>query len=228
MKLDRMRTRTLLLTAAVLAAGAQTALGECGPPTARTLAATETARIYAVPGATPKAPTAIVGCSLDTGGQPFAIAKQLTRTIRYGTRRITQRFLVQQPRLAGPFAAVAVRNFDAVGRGRTTIRIVDLRTGATATSTRTAPSGRARDWTVTDLGVSTDGRAAWITRYRPDPGSSQIFIKSVGVEATSIDSANIDPFSLEITELVQEDGHLDVSVDYTKNGGVDIGNSGIQ
>jgi hypothetical protein len=228
MKLAPMRTRTLLLTAAVLAAGAQTALGECGPPTARTLAATESARIYAVPGATAKAPTAILGCSLDTGGQPFAIAKQLTRTIKYGKRRISQRFIVQQPRLAGAFAAVAVRNFDAVGRGRTTIRIVDLRSGATATSTRTAPSGRARDWTVTDLGVATDGRAAWITRYRPDPAQSQIFIKSVGVDATSIDGGNIDPVSLEMTELVEDTGQLDVSVDYTKDGGASQGNSGIQ
>ena len=79
-----MRTRTLVLTAAVLAAGAQTALGVCGPPTARTLAVNESARIYAVPGATPKEPTTITGCSLESGGQPFAIAKQITRTIRYG------------------------------------------------------------------------------------------------------------------------------------------------
>jgi hypothetical protein len=96
--------------------------------------------------------------------------------IRYGKRRITQRLIVQQPRLTGPFAAVAVRNFDAVGRGRTTIRIVDLRTGAAATSRRTALSGSARDWTITDLGVGTDGRAAWIARYRPDPSQSQVLI----------------------------------------------------
>jgi hypothetical protein len=222
-----MRTRTLLVTGAVLAAGAQTALGVCGPPTARTLAVTESARIYAVPGATPKAPTTIVGCHLETGGRAVAIAKQLTRKIRYGKRRITQRLIVQQPRLTGPFAAVAVRNFDAVGRGRTTIRIVDLRTGAAATSRRTALSGSARDWTITDLGVSTDGRAAWIARYRPDPSQSQVFIKSVGVEATSIDAGNIDPFSLDVYELLQEDGHLDVSVNYTKDGGSSAGNSAI-
>ncbi|HMO00326.1 MAG TPA: hypothetical protein PKD59_13015 [Miltoncostaeaceae bacterium] len=222
-----MRTRTLLLTAAMLTVGAQTALGVCGPPAARTLAVTDSARIYAVPGATPTAPTTISGCHLETGGRAIPIAKQLTRTIRYGKRRITQRLIVQQPRLAGSFAAVAVRNFDAVGRGRTTIRIVDLRTGAVAASTRTAPSGAARDWTVTDLGVSTDGRAAWIARYRPDPSQSQVFIKSAGVDATSIDSGNMDPLSLEITELLQEDGHLDVSVDYTKDGGASAGNSGI-
>ena len=211
----------------MLAVGAETALGVCGPPAARTLAVTESARIYAVPGPTAKAPTTISGCHLETGGRAVAVAKQLTRKIRYGQRRITQRLIVQQPRLAGPFAAVAVRNFDAVGRGRTTIRIVDLRTGAVATSRRTALSGSARQWSITDLAVSTDGRAAWIARYRPDPSQSQVFIKSVGVEATSIDSGNVDPFSLELRELLLEDGRLDVSIDYTKDGGASIGNSAI-
>jgi hypothetical protein len=75
--------------------------------------------------------------------------------------------------------------------------------------------------------VSTDGRAAWIARYRPDPSQSQVFIKSVGVEATSIDAGNIDPFSLDVYELLQEDGHLDVSVNYTKDGGSSAGNSAI-
>lgn len=38
---------------------------------------------------------------------------------------MTQRITVQVPVIGGGFAGVAVRNFDSLGRGRTTIRVGD-------------------------------------------------------------------------------------------------------
>jgi hypothetical protein len=133
---------------------------------------------------------------------------------------------VQVPRINGAFGAIAVRNFDALGRGRTTIRAVDLRTGAPAfTSRKTTGSGPARQWNVTDLVVSSDGRGAWISVFRPSPSQSQVFIRTFTGDA-SIDSGLIDPFSLEIYELVTETG-LDASINYTKQGRTQLGNSSL-
>jgi hypothetical protein len=208
---------------AVLGLGAQAALGVCGPPPARTLAVSDTARIYAVPAA-PTKPVTIAGCSLEAGGAAVPLAKQFTRKIRVGKRSITQRSRVQVPILSGGFAGVAVRKFDALGRGSTTIRVVDLRSGAVAFTSRATrgSAGQARDWTVTDLVVAPDGRAAWIGFYRKDPSQSQVWIRSFAAVA-SIDTAAIDPVSLELSAT--EEGNY--GIDYTKDGGTGIGNSSL-
>jgi hypothetical protein len=170
----------------------------------------------------------IIGRHDASGGVPVVLGQQLTRRVKVGKRRfITQRLVVQVPPINGGFAGVAVRNFDSLGRGRTTIRVVDLVTGATTfTSRQTAGSGAARQWSVTDLALSSDGRAGWITVYRPDPSQSQVIIRTFAA-VQSIDSGTIDPLSLEETELVDESGALDASVDYTKDGGTAIGNSSL-
>ncbi len=222
-----MRTRTLLLTAAALGLAAQTALGVCGPTTARTLAVTDSARIYAVPAA-PGKPVKIVGCHLETGGAPVALATQLTRRVKAGKRLVQQKITITQTRINGAYGAIVVRNFDAIGRGKTTVRVVDLRSGAPQfASTKTAgATGRPRDWNVTDLVVSHDGRAAWIGVYRPQPSQAEIWIRAFSGVA-SIDAGPIDPVSLELNEVPIEDGTIDVGINYTKRGGTEPGNSSL-
>jgi hypothetical protein len=217
-----MKGRLAIVALIAFGIGSQAALGVCGPPTARTLAVSDSARIYAVPTASKK-PVTIVGCSLETGGVPVALAKQQTRRFKVGRRTIIQRISVQVPILSGGFAGVAVRNFDSLGRGGTTIRVTDLRAGAPAFTSRSTrgSEGQARDWNVTDLVVAPDGRAAWITVYRRDPSKSQVWIRSFAGVA-SIDTAAIDPFSLEL--VVTES---DYGIDYTKDGGTTPGNSSL-
>jgi len=137
-----MRLRTAVLALVALGIGSQVALGVCGPPAARTLAVTESARIYAQPAA-PGKPVKVFGCHLESGGVPIPLATQVTRRIKVGRRTIVQKITVQVPRINGAFGAIAVRNFDALGRGRTTIRAVDLRAGAPR-SPRARPPARAR------------------------------------------------------------------------------------
>ena len=140
---------------------------------------------------------------------------------------MVQRISVQVPRINGAFAAIAVRNFDGLGRGRTTIRVTDLRTGAPVFASRkTAGSGSARDWNITDLVVSSDGRGAWISVYRKAPSQSQVFIRGFSGDQP-IDSGLIDPFSLEVVETPNEAGGIDAGINYTKNGGAEAGNSGL-
>ena len=222
-----MKPRIVVGALVILGLGSQAALGVCGPPAARTLAVTDSARIYAQPAAR-GAPVKIVGCHLESGGVPIPLATQLTRNVRAGTRTVVQRIIVQVPRINGPFAAIAVRNFDTLGRGRTTIRVTDLRTGAPVFSSRqtTGTLGRARDWNVTDLVVSTDGRGAWITVYRRAPSQSQVWIHTFTGDS-SIDSGLIDPFSLEVVETPNETGGIDAGINYTKQGGTEPGNSSL-
>jgi len=223
-----MRTRTLLLTLVVTGIGAQTALGVCGPTAAKTLAVTESARIYEQPGVAVGKPAKIIGCHLETGGAPVVLAQAVTRRVKAGTRFVQQKISVQQPRINGYFAAVAVRNFDALGRGRTTIRVADLRTGVTQfTSTRTnGTDGRPRDWNVSDLVVSYDSRAAWISAFRPDPSRSTLWIRTfTGV--APIDTGAMDPTSLELVEDTEESGVVNVGINYTKDGGTLPGNSSL-
>ena len=222
-----MKARVIILALVTLAVGSQAALGVCGPPTARTLAVTDSARIYAQPAVRAGGPVKIVGCHLESGGAPVPLATQLTRKVKAGKRTVVQRISVQVPRINGAFGAIAVRNFDALGRGRTTIRVVDLRTGATVfTSRKTAGSGRPRDWNVSDLVVSSDGRGGWITVYRPDPSQSQVWIHGLSGDQP-IDSGPIDPLSLEVVETPNEAGGIDAGINYTKAGGTEPGNSGL-
>jgi len=222
-----MKAGVAVLALVALGVGSQTALGVCGPPTARTLAVTDSARIYAQPAAR-GAPVKIVGCHLESGGAPIPLATQLTRRSRVGRRTVVQRLIVQVPRLNGPFAALAVRNFDSLGRGRTTIRVIDLRTGATRFTSRSTAGtqGRRRDWNVTDMVVSSDGRGAWITVFRPDPSQSQVWIRTFAGDQ-QIDSGLIDPVSLELVETPIETGGIDAGIDYTKQGGTVPGNSSL-
>jgi hypothetical protein len=158
---------------------------------------------------------------------PITLATQLTRNVKVGRRTVVQRIIVQVPRINGAFAAIAVRNFDALGRGRTTIRVTDLRTGAPVFASRTtAGAGSARDWNITDLAVSSDGRGAWISVYRKAPSQSQVFIHGFSGDQP-IDSGLIDPFSLEVVETPNEAGGIDADINYTKNGGTQPGNSGL-